>query len=163
MLEKNEIIVRQPLPGEYGWIVQVHGEYYARKFGWKEEFECIVSAIIFEYLKSTSTKKQNCFIAEFNHKPIGCAMLMESTPNMGKLRVLYVAESMRGRGVGATLINAIIKQAKEFGYKELSLWTTDNQIEARNLYKKIGFIKESESPNVTFAKGSCDEEWKMKI
>ena len=163
MPNQDGILIRSPLPGDYGWIIQVHGQYYADKFGWYEEFECIVAKIMVEYLLNFTSEKQACFIATLNCKPVGCVMLMEKTHNEGKVRVMFVSESVRGKGVGALLIAALIKKAKEIGFSTLSLWTTNNQIVARALYKKIGFSMVSENPNTTFAKGSFDEEWKLKI
>ncbi len=163
MQDQDEIIIRSPLPGDYGWIIQVHGRYYADKFGWHEGFECLVAKIMVEYLNSITSEKQACFIAEYNDQPVGCIMLMENTPHEGKIRVMYVSRRVRGKGVGTALSNALMKKAKEIGYVTLTLWTTNNQIEARKLYEKIGFSMISKSPNTTFAKGSFDEEWKMKI
>ncbi len=163
MQNKDEVIIRAPLSGEYGWIVQVHGQYYAEKFGWREEFECIVAKIMVEYLEQISSEKQACFIAEVNGRPEGCVMLVENARDEGKLHVMFVSENIRSRGVGTFLTNAILAKAKDIGYKSLSLWTTNNQVEARELYKKAGFVLTSESPNTSFAKGSNDEEWKMKI
>jgi hypothetical protein len=41
-------------------------------------------------------------------------------------------------------------------YQTLSLWTTDKQKEARELYKRVGFSLVSQSPNYSFAKGLYD-------
>lgn len=163
MQKRDEIIIRSPLPGEYGWITQVHGKYYADTFGWYEDFERIVANIMVEYLGLVPSVKQACFIAEHNGQPVGCIMLMEKSMGEGKVRVMYVSESVRGKGVGTTLINALIDKAKAIGYSKLNLWTTNNQIGARQLYKKIGFRLISKSQNVTFAKGSFDEEWQLSI
>jgi GNAT superfamily N-acetyltransferase len=90
-------------------------------------------------------------------------MLMEKIPDEGKVRVMFVSESARGKGVGNLLIDTLINKARAVGYQTLSLWTTNNQTEARTLYRKVGFSLVSESPNITFAKDSFDEEWKMNI
>jgi ribosomal protein S18 acetylase RimI-like enzyme len=76
----------------------------------------------------------------------------------GQVRVLFVLEEARGNHVGS-----LMNKAKEIGYKSLSLRTTNNQIEARELYKKIGFNLVTMNPNTSFAKGLYDEEWKMEI
>jgi N-acetylglutamate synthase-like GNAT family acetyltransferase len=163
MKEESDTIIRTPLPGDYGWIIQIHGQYYAKKFGWHEEFECIVAKIMVDFLNSIASQKQACYIAEKNGKPVGCIMLTENTQDEGKVRVMFVSESARGRGVGTLLMNALLNKAKKVGYKTLSLWTTNNQIVARELYKKIGFSMVCKNPNTTFAKGSYDEKWKMVI
>jgi GNAT superfamily N-acetyltransferase len=90
-------------------------------------------------------------------------MLTESSHSEGKLRVMFVSADARGKGIGTLLIKAVLNKARTIGYKTLSLWTTNNQIAARELYKKIGFTMVSVNPNTTFAKGSNDEQWRMKI
>ncbi len=163
MKKKGNIIIRSPRPGELGWIIQIHGQYYAKKFGWYGEFECIVAKIIVEYLSSEDTDKQACFIADYNDKPVGCVILMKNNDFEGKLRVLLVSEDARGKGIGGLLIEALMEKAKAIGYKRLSLWTTENQEAARTLYKKVGFSLVSQTPNSTFARGSSDEFWQMEI
>ena len=31
---RTPYILRDPRPGDYGWMVSVHGELYAREYGW---------------------------------------------------------------------------------------------------------------------------------
>ncbi len=163
MKPKDNIFIRDPLPGELGWIVQIHGQYYAQTFGWLEEFECIVAKIIVEYLNSVQRDKQACFIAELRGKPVGCIMLMGDNRTEGKLRVMFVSEEVRGKGVATLLIKSVLEKAKIIGYKSLILWTTNKQQAARKLYKKFGFSLISSTPNTTFAKGSNDELWQLKM
>ena len=163
MKEAAKVIIRSPLPGEYGWIIKIHGEYYADKFGWDEEFECIVAKIMVDFISKIPSIEQACFIAELNNKPVGCVILMKKSEGEGQVRVLFVLEEARGKRVGSSLIDALLIKAQEIGYKSLNLWTTNNQVEARDLYKKTGFSCISVTPNTTFAKGSYDEEWKMTI
>ena len=163
MKTEDKIVVRAPLPGELGWIVQVHGQYYAMKFGWLEEFEAIVAEIVLEYLKSSQHEAQACFIAELGGKPVGCIMLTNSTGTEGQLRVMFVSEEVRGKGVGTLLINAVLTKSEELGHKSLVLWTTDKQKGARELYKKFGFSMISSTQNETFAKDANNELWRLEM
>jgi hypothetical protein len=38
-------VLRDPAPGDMGWVVQQHGEIYAREYGWNSEFEALVAGI----------------------------------------------------------------------------------------------------------------------
>ena len=163
MVSEDEIIIRLPQPGELGWIIHVHGRYYAEMFGWYGEFECIVAKIVVDYLSSESRDRQACFIAELNGQRVGSIMLTESGFSEGKLRVLFVTADARGKGIGSLLIKAVLHKAAAAGYESLSLWTTNNQKTARELYKKFGFAMVSSDPNTTFARGSNDEQWKMYL
>lgn len=163
MVAEHEIIIRSPIPGEFGWIILTHGQYYAEEFGWGGEFECIVAKIVVEFLSKGANGRQACFIAELRGKPVGSIMLVEKSHFEGKLRVMFVSADVRGKGIGTLLIQTALNKAVTFGYKTLSLETTDNQKAARVLYKKIGFTMVSSRLNTTFAKGSNNEEWRMKI
>lgn len=163
MTTEDEIAIRSPLPGEFGWIIQVHGHYYAETNGWYGEFECIVAKIVVDYLSTGSCDRQACFIAELNGQRVGCIMLTENSQSEGKLRVMFVSADARGKGIGTLLIKTVLNKAETIGYKTLCLWTTNNQIAARELYRKIGFTRVSAEPNTTFAKGLNDEQWRMKI
>ncbi|MGH8820628.1 MAG: MarR family winged helix-turn-helix transcriptional regulator, partial [Rhodoferax sp.] len=36
------VLLREPKPGDMGWVVQQHGEIYAREYDWNSEFEALV-------------------------------------------------------------------------------------------------------------------------
>lgn len=162
-MNEGHIEIRSPEVGEYGWMLETQGQYYAEKFGWKDEFKFILKDIILDYLSAIVPFKQACYIAALNGEPIGSVMLMQHADTIGKISILFVAERARRKGVGTLLMRAVIEKAQVEGYTTLTLWTTNNQIEARKLYKKIGFYLASKGPNTTFAKGSYDEEWRMRI
>lgn len=56
-----------------------------------------------------------------------------------EVRLLAVAPSARGRGVGAALMNECIHRARSAGATALTLHTTDLMQAAMRLYERLGF------------------------
>lgn len=55
------------------------------------------------------------------------------------LAELYVAPGLRGQGLGATLLQAIIDDARSLGATYMDLGTSESDVGARALYEKFGF------------------------
>ena len=56
-----------------------------------------------------------------------------------EVRLLAVAPSARGRGIGAALMNECIRRARSAGATALTLHTTDLMRAAMRLYERLGF------------------------
>lgn len=59
--------------------------------------------------------------------------------NTMNVRGIAVHHTMRGRGVGTLLLDALEKRAHEEGFSRLSLEVVDTNPEARRLYERLGF------------------------
>ena len=44
-------VLRDPQPGDMGWVVQQHGEIYWREYGWDNRFEALVADIAAQFLR----------------------------------------------------------------------------------------------------------------
>ncbi|HET8746633.1 MAG TPA: MarR family transcriptional regulator, partial [Ramlibacter sp.] len=58
------IVLREPRPGDLGWVVQMHGELYAREYGFTTEFEALVADIAAKYLREFDPEWERGWIAE---------------------------------------------------------------------------------------------------
>ncbi|KAF2649897.1 acyl-CoA N-acyltransferase [Lophiostoma macrostomum CBS 122681] len=56
-----------------------------------------------------------------------------------ELKRLYIVPSSRNIGAGRTLLDAIIQQAQDMGYKEMMLDTLPTMQDAIKMYKAFGF------------------------
>ncbi|MBJ7390289.1 MAG: GNAT family N-acetyltransferase [Chthoniobacterales bacterium] len=72
---------------------------------------------------------------------VGCGALKEIDATHGEIKSMRTAKTRRGQGIGALILNHIIKTANERGYLRLSLETgsMDFFLPARFLYEKMGF------------------------
>lgn len=73
-------------------------------------------------------------------EPVGCVGLRPIEPSdCCEIKRLYVAPRGRGLGLGAALVDAIIRKAERIGYREIRLDTLPTMTEAISLYRKLGF------------------------
>ena len=56
------------------------------------------------------------------------------------LEELYVVPERRGRGLGRALLEAALETARETGATHMELGTSEDDVVARALYEKLGFI-----------------------
>lgn len=71
---------------------------------------------------------------------LGCAALRAfNAPESCELKRLYTVPEARRRGAGRRLLEAVIRRAKELGYKEMLLDTLSSMSAARKMYAEYGF------------------------
>ncbi len=63
------------------------------------------------------------------------------------LEELYVMPSMRGRGLGRTLLEAAMEAARDEGATQMELGTSESDVAARALYESAGFTNREGSPD----------------
>lgn len=74
---------------------------------------------------------------------VGCIALKRLSPSHGEIKSMHVAQDVRGRGLAAPLLEAVIEEAESAGMRRLSLETgsDDSFAPARGLYSKFGFVE----------------------
>lgn len=74
---------------------------------------------------------------------LGCAALRELSTDAGEIKSMRTVAESRGRGLGRLLLEHLIAEAQQRGYRRLSLETgaEDFFAPARRLYERHGFIE----------------------
>lgn len=150
-------------PGDLGWVVQRHGEIYAREYGWTMDFEALVARIVADYLEQHRPGREYAWVAEVDGRRAGCVLCVRKDDETAQLRVLLVEAWARGHGLGARLVDECIRFARECGYRKLMLWTSDVLASARRIYLAAGFELVSEERHHSFGKDLVGQCWELAL
>jgi GNAT superfamily N-acetyltransferase len=156
---RSPISLRAPRAGDMGRVVQLHGELYAREFGYDERFEALVAGIVAQFVDRFDAKRERCWIAEMNGEAVGSVFLVKKAPAVAKLRLLIIHPKARGQGLGRRLTRACIRFARRAGYRKIMLWTQSHLAAARAIYSAEKFIRISSKEHHSFGKHLTAETW----
>ncbi|MFD3523711.1 GNAT family N-acetyltransferase [Streptomyces sp. NPDC058653] len=157
-------VLREPVPGELGWIVQRHGAVYAAEYGWDTAFEGLVARIVADFAADHDERLERVWIAELDGRPVGSVMCVrDESPGTARLRLLLVEPEARGHGLGERLIEAVVDFARGAGYREVVLWTNDVLTAARKLYVRAGFSLVAEEPHRSYGADLVGQDWRLPL
>lgn len=157
------VLLRDPQPGDMGWVVQQHGEIYAREYGWNSEFEALVADIVAGYLRKHQPDWERCWIAELGGQRVGSVFVVRKSPTVAQLRLLILTPQARGQGLGALLTDECIAFARSKGYKKMVLWTNSCLGSARDIYARRGFKLIKSEAYTGFGKKLIGETWTLRL
>ncbi|MFF4230119.1 GNAT family N-acetyltransferase [Streptomyces sp. NPDC001820] len=157
-------VVREPGPGDLGWVVQRHGALYAAEYGWNADFEGLVARIVADFAQDHDPHLERVWIAELDGRPVGSVMCVrDDAPATARLRLLLVEPDARGHGLGDRLVSAVVDFARDVGYRELVLWTNDVLAGARRIYQRAGFTLVAEKPHRSYGVDLVGQDWRLPL
>jgi DNA-binding MarR family transcriptional regulator/GNAT superfamily N-acetyltransferase len=156
-------ILREPRPGDMGWVVQSHGSLYAGEYGLDSAFEGLVAEIAAKFLASFDASRERCWIAELDGAQVGSVFLVKHTDDVAKLRLLLVDPAGRGQGLGTRLVAECIAFARQCGYRKITLWTQSILVAARKIYQDAGFLLVATEPHRSFGQNLIGETWEREL
>jgi DNA-binding MarR family transcriptional regulator/GNAT superfamily N-acetyltransferase len=156
-------LLREPRPGDMGWVVQSHGAFYAAEYGFDASFEGLVAEIAAKFLASFDASRERCWIAEVEGAAVGSVFLVKHSDAVAKLRLLLVEPAGRGQKLGRRLVGECIAFARQCGYRKITLWTQSILVAARKIYQDEGFVLVASEPHRSFGQNLIGETWEREL
>jgi hypothetical protein len=85
------VVLRDPRPGDMGWVVQQHGEIYWREYRFDSEFEALVADVAAKYMKNFNPAWEKGWIAEIDGERVGSGCRAAAT--VAQLRLLILTRT----------------------------------------------------------------------
>jgi GNAT superfamily N-acetyltransferase len=78
-------------------------------------------------------------LGQYEAKIAGCACLRKIGEDVSEIKRMYVRPAFRRKGIGRSLLEAIINEASHIGYSKIRLDSAPFAKEAQALYRVFGF------------------------
>ncbi len=160
---KTTFSIRDPRPGDMGWIIHRQAVLYNQEYGWNQEYEALIAEIMARLIRNFDSRHEHCWIAEHNDEIAGSVFCVRKSPKVAQLRLLYVEPSLRGAGLGTRLVNQCIAFARSREYRTLTLWTNSVLNDARRIYERAGFELRAEEKHHSFGQDLVGQNWDLKL
>ena len=144
--EEHRAIVRDLFWDYLHWANQELNE----RFGIDLDIESMLDGDMRELDKFRPPHGQ-LLLAEQDGEIAGLACLQKSKPGIGELKRMYVKPEYRRRGIGKSLVERLLEEARQFGYLSVRLDSARFMLAAHTMYRSLGFqdiepYRESEIP-----------------
>jgi len=156
-------LLREPGPGDLGWMVQRNGVLYAAEYGWDQSYEALVARIVADFGQDHDPARERAWIAEVDGEPVGCVLCVRRDDETAQLRILLVDPVARGLGIGARLVAECIRFARTAEYRSLILWTNVVLVSARRIYEAAGFELVDEASHHSFGQDLVGQTWHLDL
>jgi len=160
---ERHLTLREPGPGDHGWILERHAAVYGAERGWGHRFEAYCGQVIVDFLGRDDHERERCWIADLDGVRCGSIYCTRRTEKVAQVRLLLVEPWARGAGAGAALAGACVEFARDAGYEQIMLFTNSKLTSARRIYESLGFEFRAEQPEDIFDDSSVGQEFWLDL
>jgi len=106
--------------------------------------EAYCARIAVEFLLNPHRDRSFAWLARRRGEVVGSVLIIERPENEAQLRLLFVAKSARGIGLGRWLVEEAVRYSVLCGFRRIYLWTVAGLDRAIAIYESVGFMKSEE-------------------
>ena len=110
----------------------------SEEFGVSIDFKSIFEQDMLE-LEKFSPPHGRLLVAEYQGQVAGLASMKRIREDIGEIKRMYVRPEFRGKKIGKALLDSLINEAREIGYKRIRLDSVRFMTVAQSLYRASGF------------------------
>ena len=154
-------IVPGYLPGAVGEIAAMHARFYAREHGFGVYFEAKVAAECAGFCSRFDPARDGLWLLVDRGRILGSIAIDGAGRDGAHLRWFIVDDEVRGRGLGARMIDAAMDFCRRAGHRSAYLTTFAGLDAARALYERQGFRLVAEADGETWGRTVREQrfEW----
>lgn len=145
--------VGPPQPGDLGWLIGLHGSWYAEHKGFGLPFEATVARIAADVAARLSPPRVTMLVARDGSGPLATLTADGDDPDgagRGHIRIVIAAPQAQGRGLGRRLIAEGLDSLRAAGLPGAYLDTFAGLDAARRVYEAAGFRMVAEEDGDTW-------------
>ena len=133
--------IRKFSPGDGNRALSVMKRVYIDELGWRNVFLREAVKALKDMLLTHDPKCELFLLAESKKTPVGVMFLKKKSERVAFLRWLTVTHEARNRGLGKALLQCAVGFSRNVGYDFIELVTVDTLEQAREFYRRQGFIE----------------------
>lgn len=158
-----KVDLRNPIPGDIGWLISHHGKLYAEQFNFDADFERDIAKKVVSFLE-TPNPFNTLWIATVNNQPVGSIAVSLKPDHTAFINFLLVIAEYRGFGIAKTLLNKVVSHCSDHNVGIVRLETYSCLKSARELYKKYDFTLLARNADIKKYGQSFDQEfWEKRL
>ena len=151
-------------PGSIGRIVELHGRYYARDWGFGSFFEAKVAHELGDLITGFDPQRDGFWVATESDEILGGIVIDGAqAPEAARLRFFIVDDAHRGAGIGERLMQVALEFCRQAGYRRVFLTTFAGLDPARKLYERHGFTLTDEHPDRTWGVEVVEQRFDLRL
>lgn len=149
----TSVEIGPPKPGDLGWLIGLHGRWYARNTGFGLAFERTVAEIAADVAARLDPPRVSMLVARDASGPLSTVTADADDPDdmgRGHIRIVITEPHAAGRGLGGRLLANALDGLRATGAPGAYLDTFADLDAARRLYERAGFHLVAESEGETW-------------